>query len=418
MGRPHLKAEERALVLRLRAKGLTFKEIGEQLDCSIQTVSNTVTKQPKRTLSTGGWSPGPGRLTLAEREEISLGLRDGQSLTSIAAGLGRHVSTVSREVAANGGRGDYRAWRAHQRAEQCARRPKPRKLASPRLAGQVTRWLKKWWSPEEIARRLRLEFPDDPMMWVSHETIYKTLFVQGRGELRRELTRCLRSGRAQRRPQGRIGDAGTNPGHGHDLRAPCRGRGPGRARPLGGRPHHRQERQVGRRHPGRALHPLRACSCTSPTGADAERWTRPCERRSRTLPDGAVPDHHLGPGQGDAPPRRLHASTPASRSTSVTPTAPGSAGSNENTNGLLRQYMPKGTDLSVHSARDLAALRSEPQRPSSRDPRIYETIGEARRAPCAHWLKPPGDRALSVWSRCPGSTARLPWRRPQTPMAW
>src|SRR5207253_936424 len=112
-------------------------------------------------------------------------------------------STVSREVDANGGRGDYRAWRAHRRAQERARRPKRPRLACRRLAAQVEEWLKQWWSPEEIARRLRIEFPDDPMMWVSHETIYQSLFVQGRGELRRELTRCLRTGRAKRRPQRR-----------------------------------------------------------------------------------------------------------------------------------------------------------------------------------------------------------------------
>ena len=105
---------------------------------------------------------------------------------------------MSREVADNGGRGDYRAWRAHRRAAQRSRRPKAHKLARPELATEVTGWLKKWWSPEEIAERLRLEFPDDPMMQVSHETIYRSLFVQGRGELRRELhpLPAIRAGRA------------------------------------------------------------------------------------------------------------------------------------------------------------------------------------------------------------------------------
>jgi transposase, IS30 family len=109
----------------------------------------------------------------------------------IAARLGKAVSTVSREVAANGGRGPYRAWRAHQRAREQARRPKRPKLACPQLAAQVTGWLEQWWSPQQIARRLRIEYPGDPMMRVSHETIYQALFVQGRGELRRELARCL-----------------------------------------------------------------------------------------------------------------------------------------------------------------------------------------------------------------------------------
>ncbi|HUY51512.1 MAG TPA: helix-turn-helix domain-containing protein [Streptosporangiaceae bacterium] len=95
--------------------------------------------------------PVPGRLTLADREEITLGLHAGESLTVIAARLGRAVSTVSREVAANGGRPGYRAWRAHQRACQQARRPKTCKLARPRLAAQVTGWLEEWWSPVQGA---------------------------------------------------------------------------------------------------------------------------------------------------------------------------------------------------------------------------------------------------------------------------
>ena len=111
-----------------------------------------------------------------------------------------------------------RAWRAHERAASCAKRPKTPKLAHPKLSGQVTEWLEEWWSPEEISRRLRIEFPDDPMMRVSHETIYQQLYVQGRGELRRELARCLRSGRAKRRPQGPHRGPGPTPQHGHDQR--------------------------------------------------------------------------------------------------------------------------------------------------------------------------------------------------------
>lgn len=351
MGRPHLRAEERALVFRLRARGLTFKEIGEQLGCSIQTVSNTVNKCPKRTLSTGSWSPAPGRLTLAEREEISLGLRDSQSLTAIAANLGRHVSTVSREVAANGGRDDYRAWRAHQRAEQCARRPKPRKLASPRLALQVTRWLKKWWSPQEIARRLRLEFPDDPMMWVSHETIYKTLFVQGRGELRRELARCLRSGRTQRRPQGRIETRGRIPGMVMISERPAEVED----RALPG--HWEGDLIIGR-------------NGKSQVGTLVERSTRYVMLLH--LPDGRFPvqvDEAMRKAVRRLPKRlfqtitwdqgkEMHRHVDFTIDTGIQiyfcdPHSPWQRGSNENTNGLLRQYMPRGTDLSALSARDL-----------------------------------------------------------------
>ena len=102
MGKPHLTAEQRALALRLQAKGLNFREIGEEIDSSLQTAWNVIMKSPTRIVRPFTWSPGPGRLTLPEREEISLGLRRGATLTAIATQLGRSLSTVSREVAANG----------------------------------------------------------------------------------------------------------------------------------------------------------------------------------------------------------------------------------------------------------------------------------------------------------------------------
>src|SRR6516165_3086219 len=205
---PHLTVEQRQLALRLKARGWPLREIGPQVGCVFQTVGVIARRGSRRPVRGDGWVPGPGRLTLADREEITVGLHGGESFTVIAARLGKAVSTVSREVAANGGRGGYRAWRAHQRARQQARRPKTPKLACPRLAAQVTRWLEEWWSPQQISRRLRIEFPGDPMMRVSHETIYQALYVQGRGELRWELARCLRTGRARRRPRGPGGRAG------------------------------------------------------------------------------------------------------------------------------------------------------------------------------------------------------------------
>src|SRR5499427_1686417 len=206
--RPHLTVEQRQLALRLKARGWSLREIGPQVGCAYQTVALIARRGSRRPVRLDGWVPGPGRLTLADREEITLGLHGGESFTVIAARVGKAVPAVSREVAANGGRGGYRAWRAHQRARQQARRPKVPKLACPQLAAQVTGWLEQWWSPVQIARRLRIEFPGDPMMRVSHETIYQALYVQGRGELRRELARCLRTGRARRRPRGRDGRSG------------------------------------------------------------------------------------------------------------------------------------------------------------------------------------------------------------------
>ncbi len=150
-------------------------------------------------------------LQVGDREVIMLALHDGLSMTAIALQLGRSLSTVTREVKANGGREDYRVWPAHQRARENSKRPKPSKLANPALCDQVTEWLEKFWSPEEISACLRLQFADDPAMHVSHETIYQSLFVQGRGELRRELARCLRSGRTKRRVRGPVETRGKIP---------------------------------------------------------------------------------------------------------------------------------------------------------------------------------------------------------------
>ena len=152
--------------------------------------------------------PGPEwstlRLSLTEREEISRGLAAWESLRCIAARLGRAASTVSREVAVNGGRRRYRATTAHRASRHRARRPKPAKLvANHRLGEVVEAKLGLWWSPRQISEWLVEAYPDNQEMWVSHETIHRSLFIQGKGTLRKELWRCLRTGRAVRRPQGR-----------------------------------------------------------------------------------------------------------------------------------------------------------------------------------------------------------------------
>ena len=133
-------------------------------------------------------------LSLAEREEIALAVQRGESAAAIAGRLGRAVSTVTRELGRNGGRGGYRAARADARALERARRPKLAKLArSPRLRAEVERRLGERWSPQQIAARLRVDFPDDAEMRVSHETIYQSLYVQSRGALRRELAKIGRA---------------------------------------------------------------------------------------------------------------------------------------------------------------------------------------------------------------------------------
>ena len=160
-------------------------------------------RQAGGVITNGQCQVGDRFLSLAEREEIAVGLAAKDSLRAIAARLGRSPSTVSREVARNSNsRGVYRAWRAEEQTAIRARRPKTTKLAAnPVLASLVQQLLGEYWSPEQISLRLRDEFGDDKAMRVSHETIYQSLYVQGRGELRRELAACLRTGRALRQPQ-------------------------------------------------------------------------------------------------------------------------------------------------------------------------------------------------------------------------
>jgi IS30 family transposase len=352
--RTHLTVEQRQLALRLRARGLSLREIGPQVGCSHQGVALIVRRASQRPVRAGGWVPGPGRLTLADREEITLGLHARESFTAIAARLGKAVSTVSREVAANGGRDGYRAWRAHQRAREQARRPKACKLGCPELAAQVTSWLHEWWSPVQISRRLRIEFPGDPMMHVSHETIYQALYVQGRGELRRELARCLRSGRAKRRPRGR----GENTGQLRDMVM------------ISDRPAEAEDRAVPGHWEGDLII---GGNLKSAVGTLVERTTRYVLLLH--LPGGR--DAHLV----EQAMRQAITALPADLARTITwdqgkemayhadftvatgipvyfcdPHKPWQRGSNENTNGLLRQYLPKGTDLSVHSAEDIARI--------------------------------------------------------------
>jgi transposase, IS30 family len=349
---PHLTVEQRQLARRLHGRGLSLREIGRQVGCSHEVVRAVVRRESKRPVRSDLWQPGPGRLSLADREEISLGLRDGDSFTAIAARLGKAVSTVSREVVANGGRGDYRAWRAHQRARDRARRPKTPKLTCARLAAQVTQWLQDWWSPQQIASRLRMEFADDPMMQVSHETIYQALFVQGRGELRRELARCLRTGRVRRRARRR----GENTGQLRDMVM------------ISDRPAEANDRAVPGHWEGDLLI---GADCRSAVGTLVERTSRyvmllhlphgrgadgvdqAMRQAISTLPDQLRRSITWDQGKEMAHHARFAIAT-GIQVYFCDPHKPWQRGSNENTNGLLRQYMPKGTDLSVHTAEDLA----------------------------------------------------------------
>ena len=361
----HLSVEQRQRVRRLRVEGMTVADVAREVGCSLRTVTRVVAHKGKREERAIRWCPGPKRLSLAEREEISLGLRHGESFTQIAGGLGRSTSTISREVAANGGRRGYRAWRAHDRACHQARRPKPCRLDDARLATTVREWLEAWWSPEEIARRLPIEFPDDPMMRVSHETIYQAVYVQGRGELRRELARCLRTGRAQRRPRNRVETRGRIP----DMVMISERPAEAADRAVPG--HWEGDLIIGKG--GRSAVGTLVERTTGylfllhlPDGRDADKVDAAMRQAVTKLPGEFFRTITWDQGKEMA----RHAAFTVATGIQVyfcDPHSPWQRPSNENTNGQLRQYMPKGMDLSTLSEADLDAIaRSLNTRPRKR----------------------------------------------------
>ena len=353
-----LSQADRAQIESLIWGGATFESAATAVGCSTKSIQRylALTGGLRRRLKPRSAL----RLSLAEREELSRGLVAGESLRAIATRLRRAPSTVSREVAWSGSRSGYRAWRADREAIERGRRPKPAKLAvDSRLCLEVERGLHAHWSPQQIAARLICDYPDDLDMRVSHETIYRTLFVQARGALRKELTACLRTGRTQRRPQMRTEHSGAGrlqnmilisdrppeiedravPGHWEgDL---IIGKG---GRSAIGVLVERSSRYVVLLHlpHGRTAEDVRAALTRQISKLPAEL------RRTLTWDQGKEMADHV-------------------RFTTDTnmivyfcdPHSPWQRGSNENTNGLLRQYFPSKDDLSLHSAAHLNAVARE-----------------------------------------------------------
>ena len=303
-------------------------------------------------------------LTLAEREEIFRGLVEGRSLRSIASRLGRAPSTVSREVRRNGGCDLYSSVAADESAWERALRPKVCKLVRQRaLARRVAGKLKLQWSPEEIAGWLRREYPDDESRQVSHETIYKSLFIQARGALKKELLAHLRQTRSMRRPRG------------HTLKGKRQGQIVD-AVSIRERPAEAEDRAV----PGHWEGDLIIGANNSQIATLVERSTRYCmlvrvpRKDTETVVNALIRQAHKLP-------RELYKSLTWDRGSELAdhkrfslatdikvyfcdPKSPWQRGSNEQINGLLRQYFPKGMDLSdVHQNRLNAVARRLNERP-------------------------------------------------------
>ena len=364
---------------------------------------------PPTHLAPSAPQPKSRNLSFAEREEIALECARMTGVRAIARKLGRSPSTISREIRRNsatrGGDFDYRAMTAQWHADRAARRPKVSKLArnrplrdyvQDRLAGLVAtpegvafdgpvvvwrkrravhRQSRRWslaWSPEQIAQRLKVDFPEDPSMRISHEAIYQALYIQGRGALKRELSACLRSGRALRLPRERARNRGKS--FIED------------ALMISDRPAEIGDRAV----PGHWEGDLILGLGSSAIGTLVERTTRftMLLHLPRMEDHGKAKSLKNGPalaGHGAEAVRDAIAGTimelPAQLRRSLTwdqgaemaqharlrvdtgldvyfcdPQSPWQRGSNENTNGLLRQYFPKGTDLSRHSADELSAV--------------------------------------------------------------
>ncbi len=385
MARPRrLNALERGF-WRLIAEGVSTEQAAVKIGVSETTGRNWFRDgggMAPMTLS----EPSGRFLSLAERETIDLCWDDGWTKAEIARHLGRHPSTIGRELARNrmpwaprrppspdglrrrpgrvpGSpyrrlRSRYRAAAAQAKAEGRGRRPKPSKLAGlPELQAYVQVKLTDGWSPEQIAGRLPEDFPDDERMRISHEAIYQSLFVQGRGGLNRELRKCLRTGRALRKPRRRVD------GRRERIKDKVM---------IADRPAEADDRSVGGHWEGDLIV---GKDSGSAVGTLVERTTRftmllhlPADHGAEAVRDaitakiGTLPAalrRSLTWDQGIELARHAEITIAADLPIYFCdPHSPWQRGTNENTNGLLRQYLPKSTDLSVHSVEDLIAIEA------------------------------------------------------------
>jgi len=345
---------QRALMWDRWQKGESLQQIAQLFDRNHSSIQGILAV-------TGGIRPAPRRrsrlaLTLAEREEISRAVVAGHSMRSIAVQLGRAPSSISREIKRNGGQECYRASQAEESAWNRGRRPKTCKLAQNRaLARIVAGKLQRRWSPQQVAGWLKRTYPDDTSRQVSPETIYRSLFIQARGALKKELVEHLRRSRVMRRSRhhtqktdkhGRITDTvsiSERPASVEDRAVPGHWEGD----LLFGSKNSQIATLVERR--------TRYAMLVKVTGKDSETVINALIKHARKLPQELYKSLTWDRGKEMAEHKRFTLATDI-QVYFCDPQNPWQRGTNENTNGLLRQYFPKGTDLSDYSQAKLNAV--------------------------------------------------------------
>jgi len=371
--RIHYTESQKALMWERWQKGESLQQIAQLFDRNHSSIQPILA-------ATGGIRPAPRcrsrlALTLAEREEISRAMVAGHSIRSIAAQLGRAPSTISRELKRNGGQECYRASQADQSAWDRGRRPKTGKLAQNRaLARIVAGKLQRQWSPEQVAGWLKRTYPDDTSRQVSPETIYRSLFIQARGALKKELVEHLRRTRVMRRSRhhtmktdkhGRITDTvsiSERPASVEDRAVPGHWEGD----LLFGSKNSQIATLVERN--------TRYAMLVKVSGKDTKTVINALIKNARKLPEELYQSLTWDRGKEMAEHKRFTLATDI-QVYFCDPQNPWQRGTNENTNGLLRQYLPKGTDLSGYSQAKLNAVaRRLNERP--RKTLNYETPAE------------------------------------------
>ena len=371
--RIHYTEGQKALMWERWQKGESLQHIAQLFDRNHSSIQGILA-------ATGGIRPAPRRrcrwaLTLAEREEISRAVVTGHSIRSIAVQLGRAPSTISREIKRNGGQACYRASQADQSAWDRGRRPKTSKLAANRaLARIVAGKLQLQWSPEQVAGWLKRTYPDDTSRQVSPETIYRSLFIQARGALKKEVVEHLRRSRVMRRSRhhtqktdqhGRITDTvsiSERPASVNDRAVPGHWEGD-----LLFGSKNSQIATLVERH-------TRYAMLVKVSGKDTETVINALIKNARKLPEELYKSLTWDRGKEMAEHKRFTLATDI-QVYFCDPQNPWQRGTNENTNGLLRQYLPKGTDLSGYSQAKLNAVaRRLNERP--RKTLNYETPAE------------------------------------------